>query len=80
MIKANIPGRIAFSVFSAIDSRVILDEKGAEKLLGNGDMLFKQQEYLRPIRIQGAYISDSEITGVVSFLINQSLGNVAKAF
>lgn len=80
LIKANIPGRIAFSVFSAIDSRVILDEKGAEKLLGNGDMLFKQQGYIRPIRIQGAYISDSEITGVVSFLINQSLGNVAKAF
>lgn len=71
LIKANIPSRIAFSVFSAIDSRVILDEKGAEELLGNGDMLFKPQGCIKPIRIQGVYISDEEIEGVVNFFKNQ---------
>ncbi len=71
LIKANIPSRIAFSVFSTIDSRVILDEKGAEELLGNGDMLFKPQGCIKPIRAQGAYISDEEIEGVVNFLKNQ---------
>lgn len=71
LIKANIPSRIAFSVFSAIDSRVILDERGAEQLLGNGDMLFKPQGRMKPIRIQGAYISDEEIEGVANFLRNQ---------
>lgn len=75
LIKANLPSRIAFSVFSAIDSRVILDEKGAEKLLGNGDMLFKPQGYQRPTRIQGAYVSDIEIQAVVDFLRNQMMEN-----
>lgn len=68
LIKTNIPSRIAFSTVSAIDSRVILDESGAEKLLGNGDMLFKPQGYTKPIRIQGAYVSESEISDVVDFL------------
>lgn len=68
LIKANIPSRIAFSVFSAIDSRVILEEKGAEELLGNGDMFFKPHGYEKPIRIQGTYVSDEEIYGVVDFL------------
>lgn len=84
LIKANIPSRIAFSVFSAIDSRVILDEKGAERLLGNGDMLFKPQGCIRPIRIQGTYTSDDEILNVVGFLKSQLIsmrthdGNVEK--
>lgn len=73
LIKANIPSRIAFSVFSAIDSRVILDERGAEQLLGNGDMLFRPQGCMRPMRIQGAYISDEEIENVVDFLKRQSI-------
>lgn len=76
LIKANIPSRIAFSVFSAIDSRVILDEKGAEELLGKGDMLFKPIGYPRPSRIQGAHVSDREISDVVDFLRNQEIGNV----
>lgn len=68
IIKTNIPSRIAFSTVSAIDSRVILDESGAEKLLGNGDMLFKPQGYMKPVRIQGTYVSESEISDVVDFL------------
>lgn len=72
LIKANIPSRIAFNVFSAIDSRVILDERGADQLLGNGDMLFKPQGCMKPIRIQGAYITDEEIENVVGFLKTQS--------
>lgn len=75
LIKANIPSRIAFSVFSAIDSRVIIDEKGAEELLGNGDMLFKPLGYTKPARIQGAYVSDKEVSDVVGFLNNQAIGN-----
>lgn len=73
LIKSNIPSRIAFSTVSAIDSRIILDESGAEKLLGNGDMLYKPQGYTKPIRIQGAYVSESEISDVVEFLRNQML-------
>jgi S-DNA-T family DNA segregation ATPase FtsK/SpoIIIE len=73
LIKANIPSRMACSVFSAIDSRVILDERGAELLLGNGDMLFKPQGCMKPIRIQGAYISDEEIENVVHYLKNQTI-------
>lgn len=74
-IKSNILNRISFSVFSAIDSRVILDEKGAEKLTGNGDMLLKING--RPLeRIQGAYVSPQEITSVVDFLKNQCAGNI----
>ena len=73
LIKSNIPSRIAFSTVSAIDSRIILDESGAEKLLGNGDMLYKPHGYTKPIRIQGAYVSESEISDVVEFLRNQML-------
>lgn len=73
LIKANIPSRLACNVFSAIDSRIILDERGAEQLLGNGDMLFKPQGCMKPIRIQGAYTSDEEIEAVVDFLKNQSI-------
>ena len=67
-IKANIPSRIAFSVSSIVDSRTILDQSGAEKLLGKGDMLFYPQGYPKPVRLQGAYVSDKEIAGVVDFI------------
>ncbi len=67
-IKANIPSRIAFSVSSLVDSRTILDQSGAEKLLGKGDMLFYPQGYPKPVRLQGAYVSDKEIAGVVDFI------------
>jgi S-DNA-T family DNA segregation ATPase FtsK/SpoIIIE len=73
LIKANIPCRIAFAVASQVDSRVILDTQGAEKLLGRGDMLYLPPEQAKPIRIQGTFISDKEITQVVSFLKNQGL-------
>lgn len=65
LIKANIPSRIAFAVSSGTDSRTILDRGGAERLLGNGDMLFSPQNYKNPVRIQGAYVSDEEIQEVV---------------
>lgn len=68
VIKANIPSRIAFSVSSAIDSRTILDKGGAEKLLGKGDMLFFPSGYSEPVRVQGAFISDKEVSSVVDFL------------
>ncbi len=71
LIKANIPSRIALSVSSAIDSRTIIDSAGAEKLLGNGDMLFAPQDYPKPVRIQGAFVSDEERDGVVAFLKQQ---------
>lgn len=74
LIKANIPSRIALSVSSAIDSRTIIDGAGAEKLLGNGDMLFAPQDYPKPVRIQGAFVSDEERDGVVSFLKQQQEG------
>jgi len=70
LIKANIPSRIALSVSSAIDSRTIIDAAGAEKLLGNGDMLFAPQNLPKPIRVQGAFVSDEERDGVVNFLKN----------
>lgn len=73
LIKANIPCRIAFAVLSQVDSRVILDTQGAEKLLGRGDMLYLPPEQARPIRIQGAFVSDSEISELVSFLKNQGI-------
>lgn len=68
VIKANIPSRIAFSVSSAIDSRTILDKGGAEKLLGKGDMLFFPSGYSEPVRVQGAFVSDKEVSDVVEFL------------
>ena len=74
LIKANMPSRVAFSVSSGVDSRTILDMNGAEKLLGKGDMLFYPQGYPKPSRIQGAYISDSEVQSVVDFLIKNSKG------
>ena len=67
-IKANIPSRIAFSVSSAIDSRTILDRGGAEKLLGKGDMLFFPSGYSEPVRVQGAFVTDEEVSKVVDFL------------
>lgn len=68
IIKANIPSRIAFAVSSGVDSRTILDMVGAEKLLGKGDMLFAPIGTSKPIRVQGAFISDKEVEKVVDFL------------
>ena len=76
LIKANMPSRVAFAVSSGVDSRTILDMNGAEKLLGKGDMLFYPQGYPKPARIQGAFVSDSEVSDVVDFLKNQAIGNV----
>lgn len=67
-IKANIPSRVAFSVSSVVDSRTILDSGGAEKLLGQGDMLFFPSGYSEPVRLQGAFVSDEEVNKVVDFL------------
>ena len=75
LIKANMPSRIAFSVSSGVDSRTILDMNGAEKLLGKGDMLFYPQGFPKPTRVQGAFVSDPEVSDVVEFLKNQMLGN-----
>ncbi len=75
LIKANMPSRVAFSVSSGVDSRTILDMNGAEKLLGKGDMLFYPQGYSKPARVQGAFVSDKEVSDVVDFLKNQSIGN-----
>ncbi|MCP1101670.1 S-DNA-T family DNA segregation ATPase FtsK/SpoIIIE [Aequitasia blattaphilus] len=72
LIKANMPSRIALSVTSGVDSRTIIDMNGAEKLLGNGDMLFYPQGYQKPVRVQGAYVSDKEVQQVVEYLKNQS--------
>lgn len=76
LIKANMPSRVAFSVSSGVDSRTILDMNGAEKLLGKGDMLFYPQGYSKPARVQGAFVSDKEVSDVVEFLKNQTLGNI----
>ena len=72
LIKANVPSRIAMSVASGVDSRTILDMNGAEKLLGNGDMLFYPTGLQKPTRVQGAYLSDEEIENVVEFLKKQN--------
>ncbi|TMD98022.1 MAG: hypothetical protein E6I72_04285 [Chloroflexi bacterium] len=71
LIKANIPSRIAFAVGSQVDSRVILDTGGAEKLLGRGDMLYQPVDAGKPTRIQGAFVSDPEVEGVVNFWKSQ---------
>jgi S-DNA-T family DNA segregation ATPase FtsK/SpoIIIE len=71
LIKANIPSRIAFAVGSQVDSRVILDSGGAEKLLGRGDMLYQPVDAGKPTRIQGAFVSDQEVEGVVNFWKSQ---------
>jgi DNA segregation ATPase FtsK/SpoIIIE, S-DNA-T family len=71
VIKANIPSRIAFSVSSQTDSRTILDMGGAEKLLGRGDMLFLPVGASKPLRVQGAFVSDQEVEAVVNFVISQ---------
>ena len=68
LIKANMPSRIAFAVSSGVDSRTILDMQGAEKLLGKGDMLYYPQGYTKPLRVQGAFVSDEEVTKVVEFI------------
>ena len=72
LIKANIPSRIAFNVSSMIDSRVIIDMPGAEKLLGKGDMLYIPPEQAKPSRIQGAFVSDKEVKKLVDFLKNEN--------
>ncbi len=71
VIKANVPSRIAFSVSSGVDSRTILDMVGAEKLLGKGDMLYYPTGMQKPIRVQGAFVSDKEVGAVVEFLVKQ---------
>lgn len=72
LIKANMPSRIAFAVTSGVDSRTILDMNGAEKLLGKGDMLFYPQGYAKPVRIQGAFVSDKEVADVVNDILEQN--------
>lgn len=73
LIKANMPSRIAFAVSSGVDSRTIIDMNGAEKLLGKGDMLFYPQGYQKPARVQGAFVSDSEVSKVVEFLHEKNM-------
>ncbi len=73
IVKANIPSRIAFAVSSQTDSRTILDMGGAEKLLGKGDMLFYPIGYNKPVRVQGAFVSDAELNRIVDFIVKQSI-------
>lgn len=79
LIKANMPSRIAFSVTSSVDSRTIIDMGGAEKLLGKGDMLFYPQGYQKPARVQGAFVSDEEVSDVVDFLKNKNTDSAYSA-
>ncbi len=72
LIKANMPSRVAFAVTSGVDSRTILDMNGAEKLLGKGDMLFFPQNYQKPLRVQGAFVSDDEVSAVVGFIKDEN--------
>jgi len=72
LIKANIPARIAFSVSSMVDSRVIIDMPGAEKLLGKGDMLYVPPDQAKPSRIQGTFVSEQEVNKLVDFLRNNN--------
>ncbi len=71
VIKANIPSRIAFGVSSQVDSRTILDMGGAEKLLGRGDMLFMPMGASKPVRVQGAFMSDEEVENIVNYVRGQ---------
>lgn len=68
LIKANVPSRMAFAVSSGTDSRTIIDSNGAEKLLGRGDMLYQPMGMNKPLRVQGAYISDHDVEEVVNFI------------
>lgn len=80
LIKANVPSRIAFAVSSGIDSRTILDENGAEKLLGRGDMLFKPIDENHPVRLQGSFISDDDVERIVGFIKNQAEADYDDSF
>lgn len=75
IIKANVPSRIAFAVSSGTDSRTIIDSNGAEKLLGRGDMLYLPMGQNKPTRVQGAFLSDSEVEKIVSFVTDQQEAN-----
>src|SRR5690606_24873442 len=68
LIKANMPGRVAFNVTTAIDSRVVIDQIGAETLLGKGDMLFKSPSHPRPIRIQGSLTENRDLENVINYI------------
>jgi len=78
-IKANIPSRISFQVSSQIDSRTILDMAGAEKLLGKGDMLYHPSDQAKPMRVQGAFVSENEVEQVVDFISNKNDGEYSEA-
>lgn len=80
VVKANIPSRIAFTVSSSIDSRTILDQTGAEKLLGKGDMLFLPMGENSPLRVQGAYVSDEDIEKVIQFTVDQQKAEYDEKF
>lgn len=80
LIKANVPSRIAFAVSSGTDSRTILDENGAEKLLGRGDMLFKPIDENHPVRLQGSFISDEDVERIVAFVKNQAEADYDNSF
>ena len=80
LIKANVPSRIAFAVSSGTDSRTILDENGAEKLLGRGDMLFKPIDENHPVRLQGSFISDEDVEHIVAFVKNQAEADYDDSF
>lgn len=74
LIKANVPSRIAFTVTNQVDSRVILDRVGAENLIGRGDMLYAPVNMLKPIRVQGAFVSENDVEAVVSYIKNMNTG------
>ncbi|GBG97140.1 DNA translocase FtsK [Lactococcus termiticola] len=80
LIKANVPSRVAFAVSSGTDSRTIIDQNGAEKLLGRGDMLFKPIDANHPMRLQGAFLSDDDVEAVVTFIKNQSTAEYDERF
>lgn len=80
LIKANVPSRVAFAVSSGTDSRTILDENGAEKLLGRGDMLFKPIDENHPVRLQGSFISDDDVERIVTFIKEQASADYDESF